>query len=521
MKHDKDNGYVVVPHYLTDFLAADRRFHDAQYLSSAISQQKSSDLINTMKTELGKILAMPLSMYNKRILYQIYEYDPLKDSSNMCSSDWIRIATDIETYYNNYDAFIVMQGTDTMAYSASALSFLLENLGKTVIFTGSQIPFAEVRNDAYDNFLGALTLAGHYVIPEVTLFFQNRLLRGNRSSKVNAVDFEAFDSPNLKPLAQLSVNIQIEWDEILKGHVPTIPNGSLMSKTSILSNNPISYTYTPVFRAWKVLNDNVCSFRLFPGVSASAIRAFTVDPIKGLVLESFGTGNAPDDRPDLLDAIRDAVKRGIVIVNISQCKKGSAYQLYANGHVLSRAGVVMGHDMTAECALTKLSYLLSNPSYDYQTVCHMMREPIRGELTVPPVIIHSTQESIYTKVMTSAIKSCDHDLRPSVDRILRPIMMRIASNQGNVQTLQELISANHGIRGANHLTEIELDLEHKSEDGRTCLHIAVASGDLETVKWCLSHGSKAKTTDKSGNSTVSMLKVCRLYSYTRICHIHM
>ncbi|KAF9580728.1 hypothetical protein BGW38_002502 [Lunasporangiospora selenospora] len=162
-----------------------------------------------LPNSLGKIpsLITPTSLYGKRIRYSILEYDPLLDSCNMTMTDWVRIATDIEANYELFDAFIVLHGTDTMAYTASALSFMLEDLGKTVIITGSQVPITEIRNDAVDNLLGALTIAGHFVIPEVCLYFSNKLFRGNRCSKVDAIDFNAFDSPNLRPLVNVGINV--------------------------------------------------------------------------------------------------------------------------------------------------------------------------------------------------------------------------------------------------------------------------------------------------------------------------
>lgn len=210
MKNDPLNGYYPVPGYLVDYLSRNDSFHDSfftEQLSELSNYEPKYDLSSMSKSLLGPILVMPPSIYGKRIAYQVLEYDPLKDSCNMSISDWIKIASDIESHYHSYDAFIILHGTDTMAYTVSALSFLLENLGKTVVFTGSQIPFSEIRNDAKDNFLGALTIAGHYCIPEVTLYFANKLYRGNRASKINAVDFNAFDSPNLKPLAKVGVNI--------------------------------------------------------------------------------------------------------------------------------------------------------------------------------------------------------------------------------------------------------------------------------------------------------------------------
>jgi lysophospholipase len=203
------------------------RFHDqegfaAMVASSRASSSQSSakstpplnDKISILEAVTAaaqrrrmKWLMTPCSLYGKRIRYAIMEYERLLDSSDMNMEDWVRIATDIEVNYKFFDAFIVLHGTDTMAYTASALSFLLENLGKTVIITGSQVPISEVRNDGIDNLLGALTIAGHFVIPEVTLYFNNRLFRGNRCSKLSAMDFDAFDSPNLPPLVNVGVSI--------------------------------------------------------------------------------------------------------------------------------------------------------------------------------------------------------------------------------------------------------------------------------------------------------------------------
>lgn len=165
---------------------------------------------------LGTPLVMPPSIFGKTIIYQILEYSPLLDSSNMTVEDWIKIANDIQTYYHHFDGFVVLHGTDTMAYTASALSFMLENLGKSVILTGSQIPLSELRNDATSNFLGAMTIAGHYIIPEVTLFFCNKLFRGNRAVKSNLSSFDAFESANHKPLATVGINIgkSLSYDSV-------------------------------------------------------------------------------------------------------------------------------------------------------------------------------------------------------------------------------------------------------------------------------------------------------------------
>ncbi|KAF9116764.1 hypothetical protein BGX27_011078 [Mortierella sp. AM989] len=417
MKNTKQHGYIPVPNYLADTLSSQSRFHDLPSLNTVfgrLSRTNSGVNLNSLpntslnkhldpamnglfshhtipseqatingttagatlppNTPVNKIrlpcfehlpnkqgkipsLITPPSLYGKRIRYSILEYDPLLDSCNMTMTDWVRIATDIEANYELYDAFIVLHGTDTMAYTASALSFMLEDLGKTVIITGSQVPITEIRNDAIDNLLGALTIAGHFVIPEVCLYFSNKLFRGNRSSKLDAIDFNAFDSPNLPPLVKVGINIDVNWSEVIR---------------------PTSLSR---FRAHKSMNSNVASLRLFPGITETTIRAFLAPPIQGVVLETYGAGNAPSTRSDLIAALKEACDRGVVIVNCTQCKRGLVTDVYQTGKILYNAGVVPGNDLTPECALTKLSYLLGH-NLPIPKVREMMTKNLRGELTV-------------------------------------------------------------------------------------------------------------------------------------------
>ncbi|KAI9136797.1 asparaginase-domain-containing protein [Paraphysoderma sedebokerense] len=416
MKNTAEHGYIPIPNYLSQVLESMTRFHDPFFNSSESSSStpdQSSRSCNTLPTHPSvaaspnvlqpelydsvsyhesfasssqlisaqaqdeekvkrseptirvskktvKSLITPPSLYGKRIRYVVLEYEPLLDSANMSMSDWVKIATDIELNYQYYDAFLVLHGTDTMSYTASALSFMLENLGKTVILTGSQVPLAEVRNDAVENLLGALTIAGHFVIPEVTLYFNNKLYRGNRTSKTDAIDFHAFDSPNLRPLVNMGVNIDVSWSDIW------IPKA--IAK----------------FRAHKVMNQNVATLRIFPGITLSTVRAFLAAPIQGVVLETYGAGNAPHSRKDIIDALKEASDRGVVVVNVSQCKRGVVTDLYATGKALVQIGIVPGYDMTPESALTKLSYLLGK-NLSPTEIRNQMRKSLRGELVVPEV----------------------------------------------------------------------------------------------------------------------------------------
>ena len=291
----------------------------------------------------------------KRVRYAVLEYDPLLDSSEMDIPDWIRLASDISLNYQNFDAFIVLHGTDTMAYTASALSMLLEDLGKSVIVTGAQVPLSELRNDAIENVLGALMLAGSYIIPEVGLYFASTLYRGNRTSKVSNNALAAFDSPNMAPLARVGINIEVAWNLVERSR-------------SVKS-----------FRAHNRMSPNVALLRLFPGLPTSTVKTFLSPPLEGVVLESYGAGNAPS-RQDLLDVFKEASDRGLVIVNITQCVQGEVSAIYAVGKKLEAVGVVAGGDMTPECALAKLSYLLAK-ELEPAEIRELMGRPLRGELT--------------------------------------------------------------------------------------------------------------------------------------------
>jgi L-asparaginase len=291
--------------------------------------------------------------------YKIHEYEPLLDSSNMTPDDWLKIANDIATHYQQFDGFVVLHGTDTMAYTASALPFMLRGLKKPVIITGAQIPLCEVRNDARENLITALLIAANFKIPEVCLCFGDKLLRGNRAVKVNADGFDAFESPNFPALGTVGIEIKINWDLVL----------------------PIARTRKPI--AVKPLSESgVAALRLFPGISIDIVKKFLQPPIRGLILETYGVGNAPED-PNLISTLKAASDRGVVIVNCTQCLKGTVnMEDYATGSALAKAGVISGFDMTLEAALAKMSYLLSQ-KLPPEKIKKMMQTDMRGELTRP------------------------------------------------------------------------------------------------------------------------------------------
>jgi L-asparaginase len=289
-------------------------------------------------------------------------FSPPVDSSEVEPGMWIRMASIIEENYNNYDGFVILHGTDTMAYSASALGFLLEDLDKPVVFTGSQLPLGMLRTDGKENLISSIEIAaarenGIAIVPEVCIFFQNKLFRGNRTTKHNVEYFNAFRSDNYPLLAETGINIRYNRQAIM----PSPGKGKL--------------------KVHKGMCTDIALLKIFPGISEQMVRSiYNIEQLRAVIMETYGAGNAPTT-PWFISIIEEAVSKGKIILNVSQCSVGSVdMNLYQTGKRLLNAGVLNGYDITSEAAVTKLMFILAQTS-DNKDIRSLINTSLRGEIS--------------------------------------------------------------------------------------------------------------------------------------------
>jgi L-asparaginase len=292
---------------------------------------------------------------------EVHSFDPILDSSNMDPTAWVELARIIESRYDDFDGFVILHGSDTMAFTASALSFMLENLGKPVVLTGSQLPIGEIRTDAKENLITALEIAAtrkHHVamVPEVCIYFDYQLFRGNRSIKYNSEKFEAFQSPNYHILAEAGVSLSFY-------------------------KNYIQHQPKEAFKVHFALESNIGVLKLYPGISKNAVNAITESTVAAIVLETFGSGNTTTAEW-FTESLQGAIYRGKVIVDISQCQGGSV-QLgkYETSKRLEEMGVLSGYDMTFEATIAKLMFVLGQ-GLTGEALVSCMAKSLRGEMSV-------------------------------------------------------------------------------------------------------------------------------------------
>ena len=334
------------------------------YTGGTIGMKEDPSIQALRPFDFSQILAEVPEL--RKFAYKIdaVTFDPIIDSSDIEPENWVTLVSHIEQRYDDYDGFVVLHGTDTMAYSASAVSFMIEGLTKPIIFTGSQLPIGMPRTDGKENLISAVEIAaakdadGYAIVPEVCIYFDNILMRGNRTTKVNSDNFRAFRSENLPPLAEAGISIRYNTNIIIK---------------------PENRDARPIFH--KTLDTRVAILKIHPGITPQVARGILCAPeSKAVIMETYGAGNAPS-KGWFLDLVMEAARMGKILLNVTQCRAGSVnMDIYATGKWLKEAGVINGYDSTTESALAKLFFLMGQ-SEGALNIARQLESSLRGEIS--------------------------------------------------------------------------------------------------------------------------------------------
>lgn len=445
-------GYAPKKNWLLSRIQSGKLFFDEEY---------------TKNNHISKTSCTPETLQGHRLRYHLIEYDQIIDSSELNSRHYTMIAETIEENYDKYDSFIIIYGTDTMAYMASQLSFMFENLNKTVVITGSQIPISEWRNDAESNLVGAFTVAEH-MIPEVVVFFNGRLYRGNRICKESSTNLKAFGSPNFPELAKFDVFLNYRRDLIRR---PPKEGDK--------------------FQVFKLLERRIALIYMHPLITSSIfLSAFK--RAKAIVLQTYGMGNFPLSRVDLLEVLEDAIlKYQKTVVIVSQCRTGFVRSSYASCTELKKLGAVLAEDMTIEAVIAKLSYILGK-GFKGPDIKKQMMTDLRGEITIEKILSGEEEESakisrFLASLGGSSDKSSPQDLN-TISKLIQPLVIQTAALEGNISRIQNLLDQG-------------VDINATCKNGDTALHIAVRNNDHNLVEFLLRQAeTNLSLIDKSGNS---------------------
>lgn len=335
------------------------------YTGGTIGMKQDPDTLALKPFNFNQILEEVPELRKFGCRIDTYSFDPVIDSSDVQPAFWVKLTTLIRDNYEKYDGFVVLHGTDTMSFTASALSFMFENLAKPVVLTGSQLPIGMLRTDGKENLISSIEIAsavgpdGHPVVPEVCIYFESQLYRGNRTTKYNAENFRAFRSANYPVLADVGIHIKY--------------NTSLI-RYPLDWNAPLHVSQN--------LDTNVAVLKIFPGITPAVVDAvLNMEGLRGVVLETFGSGNAPTAEW-FVGRIKEAVRRGLVVLNVTQCHAGKVdMDAYATGVALKQEGVLSGFDSTTEAALTKMFFVFGQSNSD-KKVKKLLQSDLRGEVTI-------------------------------------------------------------------------------------------------------------------------------------------